>query len=116
MTINAKFKHLRRTYDNKLYATICTVTDTTDPEYVGYGVAICGDNENFSRREGRDKSYRRAVRAIRSKKRDKEIRNLKIHNVLYFLDNNPTFEAFPYKVLPWKIGHDTITAANRCCE
>ena len=106
--IKAKYRHLRRSQDNVLYATICIITDTEIPNRNGIGVSICGDNENFSRKEGRRISYRRAIRAIKSGKRDRKIKNYKVRNVFTFLTENPVFGMYPYKVLPEEVTNDFL--------
>ena len=79
----AKFQHLRND-NNKLYATICIISDE---EKAAYGVSILGDHDNFDRRMGKRRALSRARRAWYTNKNSFPMFNGERKNVLYFLEN-----------------------------
>ena len=85
------FKHLRDE-NGKIYATVCRIRS---PKQVGIGIAILGEKENFSRKEGNQKSFDRAIQAFVFHKCSEYINQSQHPNVKKILDH-PDF-ILPYK-------------------
>ena len=62
------YKHIR--LYGKLIATKCHIraTDGEETSPIGIGYAICSNRDNFSRKIGRELSYKRAMKALLSKR------------------------------------------------
>lgn len=66
-SLTIKYKHIRNPETNKIYLTICTLSQE-DGTKVAVGLSICAVKDNVSRKIGRDISYNRAMKAFISHK------------------------------------------------
>jgi len=67
MFYNYKTKLLQNVF------TVCVLLNTETPQIEARGVAICSVGDTYSKEEGKDKSFYRAVEALRRKKNNGRI-------------------------------------------
>ena len=98
-----EYRHFRDK-EKKLIATLCKLTKITNGE-IGFGLSICSDTDNFSRKIGREVSMHRAHKAFLSKRLTLPIRIrsecLNIANILVNTDLIKTI-GVPYKSIYYK--------------
>lgn len=90
-----KYKHVREPVGNKLIGTICYAHNENENK-VYIGVAICSEGDNFSRKEGRELSFKRACKAYFSKRNTLPIQNKFKYGVQVMLLDD-TIKKYPYK-------------------
>lgn len=94
--LRKRYIHLRKE-DKTPYATLCILFDDQNASKgKALGVAICGDRENFSRKEGRRIAFKRAFKAWVTQKDQLPIRNTEKNNVREFL-KGVIVKGMPYK-------------------
>lgn len=104
------YKHLR--HEGRLYATRCHIQEEESGP-VAIGFAICSDKDNFSKKIGREISFKRANIALVSKRNTLPIkRNTRNNNaLLYYAGFQPKF-----KSIYWTMENETQTDIKKGCD